>query len=163
MAIRLSTTKILDGTEAVALTTHRGSIGTDHLNVAQRPRIVVVGLEAETLNDENTAVMTLAAGDQFVPLMAIFHMEAVGVGAAANGDMHVTMGTSAGGTQLLPDTTLTSLIDLNDRFVVALTGLTDPIIGTATIYVKNIQADTTAGAGHLVDIYLIGETFTSGA
>jgi len=162
MTIRLSTTKIVSGVEATALTTHRTSVGVDHANLEAKPRVTVTGCEVETLNNEQNTAIGLSAADEFVPIYAIFQMEAVGVGAAANGDVEVTIGTSAAGTQILGTTTLTNLINLNDRFVVVLAGLTAAIAADATIYCKITTADTTAGAAHLLDLILVGETFVSG-
>jgi len=162
MTIRLSPTKVLTGVEGIALTTHRTSVGTDHANLAAKPRVVVAGCEVETLNNEQSTAIGGSAANEFVPIALIFHMEAVGVGAAANGDVVVTVGITTGGTEILGVTTLTNLIALNTRFVVALTGLTATIPADSTIYCKVTTADTTAGAGHLLDCYLIGETFVSG-
>ncbi len=162
MTIRLSATKVVDSVEAVALTTHRGSVGTDHANLAAKPRVTVTGCEVETLNNEQSTAIGGSAANEFVPIYAIFQMEAVGVGAAANGDVEITIGTSAGGTQILGATTLTNLINLNDRFVVVLAGLTAAIAANSTVYCKITSADTTAGAAHLLDLILVGETFVSG-
>lgn len=143
-------------------TTHAASSGTDHSAVAVKPRVIVTGCELETLNNEQSTAIGLAAGDEFVPIYAILHLEDVGAGAAAAGDAAITIGTSAGGTQILPATTLTGLNALNERFVIPIAGLTAAIAANSTIYCKITTADTTAGAGHLLDLYLIGETFTSG-
>jgi hypothetical protein len=114
-----------------------------------------------TLNNEQSTAIGGSAASEFVPLWAIAHLEAVG-GAGATGDAQITIGTSAGGTQILGATALTTLKDLNDRFVISLNGLTDTIPANSTIYVKVTTKDTSAGVGHLIDVYLLGETFVSG-
>jgi len=169
MTIRLSSTKTIDAAEATALTTHRTSAGTDHADVVsattelgQSERVAVTGLQMETLNNEQSTAIGGSGTDEFVPHAIIFHVEDVGAGAAANGDMQVTVGITPGGTEILGATALTNLKDLNDRYVVLITGLTDAIAGDSTLYVKNTTADTTAGAGHLCDAYILGETFVSG-
>ena len=167
--IRLSPTKVIDAAEAVLLTTHRSSVGTDHADVvaattelAESDRILVAACQMETLNNEQTANIGGLITDEYVPTAIVFHVEAVGVGAAANGDIQVTVGTTPGGVDILPITALTNLISLNDRFTVAITGLTDTIPANSDLYVKVTTADTTAGAGHLMDAYFEGTIFVSG-
>ncbi len=162
MTLRLSLTKNLSAAEAVALTTHRGSVGTDHANLAAKPRVLVAGLTIDVLNNEQSTALGLSAASEFVPRYAIAHLEAIG-GAGATGDTQITIGTSAGGTQILGATALTGVDGLNDRYVIALaTGLTATLTADSTIYCKVTTKDTTAGAGHLVDVYIVGETFVSG-
>jgi len=129
---------------------------------ATKPRVLVAGCELETLNDEESTAIGGSAANEFVPIALIFHIEDVGGGAAAAGDAEVTVGTSSGGTQILPVTVLTALNTLNERFVVPIAGLTAAISADSTIYVKVTSADSTAGVGHLLDCYVVGETFTSG-
>jgi hypothetical protein len=167
--IRLSPTKVLTAAEAVALTTHRGSDGTDHADVvtattelAESDRVLVVGCEMETINNEQSTAIGGDAANEFIPTALIFHVEDVGAGAAANGDIEVSVGISTGGTQILVATTLTNLISLNDRFEIAITGLTNTIPANSTLYVKVTAADTTAGVGHLMDTYIVGKIFVSG-
>jgi len=166
---RLSAAKNLDAAEAVALTTHRSSAGTDHADVVtnttelgELERIAVTGVHLEILNNEQSTAIGGAAANEFVPRFIIFHMEDVGVGAAANGDAQVTVGITPGGTEILGATALTNLINLNDRFVVAITGLTATMPANSTLYVKVTTADTTAGADHLCDAYVLGSVFVSG-
>jgi hypothetical protein len=160
MSIKLSSAKILTATEAVALTTHRTSLGVDHVNLATRVR--VTGLTINVLNNEQSTAIGGSASNEFVPLFAIAHMEAVG-GAGATGDTQITIGTSAGGTQILGATALTGLDGLNDHFLIALgAGLTTTLTTDSTIYCKVTTKDTSAGAGHLVDVYIVGYVFVSG-
>jgi len=168
MTIRLSTTKILSGVEATALTTHRTSNGTDHADVvtnttelAQSERVKVAAVAIDTLNDEQSTAIGGSAANEYVPSKIVGHLEAVG-GVAATGDAQITVGTSAGGTQILPATPLTGFKDLNDHFEIVISGLTDQITADSTLYVKCTTADTTAGAGHLADFYIVGEIVVSG-
>jgi len=167
MTVRFSTTKNIDTAEATALTTHRTSPGTDHSNVvanttelAPSLRVKVAGLAMDSVNEVSQAIGG-SASDQFVPVKVIAHLEAVG-GAGATGDMQITIGTSAGGTQIKGITPLTNLKDLNDHMEIGVAGLTDSIAADSTIYFKATTKDTTAGAGHLVDLYVVGEMFASG-
>jgi len=129
---------------------------------ASKPRVLVAGCELETLNDEESTAIGGSAASEFVPTLVIFHIEDVGVGAAAAGDATVTVGITTGGTEILPTTTLTGLNTLNEHFSVPVAGLTEAITADSTIYCKVTSADSTAGAGHLLDCYVVGETFTSG-
>ena len=160
MSIRLSPTKVLTGVEAVALTTHRTSIGVDHADVAETERIMVPTLAMDSVN-EVSAVIGGAAADEFAPLMAIVHLEDDGAAGGATGDMQVTMGITPGGTEVLGITATTALATLNDRFMIALTGLTATIPANSTLYVKATTRDTTA-VGYTCDIYIIGQIFVSG-
>jgi len=169
MVIRLSPTKTITSAEAVSLTTHRTSVGTDHANVvtntavlAEDERVLVAGCEMETLNNEQNTAIGGSAANEFVPSEIVFQVEDVGVGAVANGDVEVSCGITTGGTEILPATTLTNLIALNDRFVAVITGLTATIPADSSLYVKVTTADTTAGAGHLMDAYIKGTIFVSG-
>jgi len=162
MSIKLSPAKTLTGVEAVALTTHRTSVGVDHTNLAVMPRVLVPGLTINILNHELSTAIGLSAGSEFVPRIAIAHMEAIS-GAGATGDTQITIGTSAAGTQILTATALTGLIALNSHFIIALgTAVTATLTADSTIYCKVTTKDTSAGAGHLLDVYILGEVFVSG-
>jgi len=162
MSIKLSPAKTLTGVEAVALTTHRTSVGVDHTNLAVKPRVLVAGLTIDVLNNEQSTAIGLSAANEFVPLFAIAHLEAIG-GAGATGDTQITIGTSSGGTQILTATALTGLDGLNDHFLIPLgTAVTATLTADSTIYCKVTTKDTSAGAGHLVDVYIVGEVFVSG-
>ena len=162
MTLKLSSAKSLTAVEAAALTLHRSSAGIDHADVAEKPRVLVAGLTIDILNNEQSTAIGLSAGSEFVPRFAIAHLEAIG-GAGATGDTQITIGTSTGGTQIIGATALTGVDGLNDHFLIALaTGLTATLTADSTIYVKVTTKDTSAGAGHLVDVYIVGETFVSG-
>jgi len=57
---------------------------------------------------------------------------------------------------------LTNLISLNQHFVAVIDGLTSTMLADGTLYVKVTTADTTAGAGHLLDAYILGTIVVSG-
>jgi len=130
--------------------------------LAEGDRVLVAGCEMETLNNEQSTAMGGSAANEFVASAIVFHVEAVGVGAAANGDIAVTVGTTTGGTEILGITTLTNLISLNDHFIAVIDGLTVTIPANSTLYVKVTSADTTAGAAHLMDAYVVGDVFPTG-
>lgn len=142
---------------------------SDNANYAQTrqdlrmQRLAITGLAVDTLNDEVSAALGGVAADLFVPQKLIVHLEDVGAGAAATGDFEITVGTATGGTQILTATACTNCKDLNDCFTIAFAGLQDAIAGNATIFVKCTTKDTSAGAGHLADAYLIGELIVAGA
>lgn len=149
--IRMSPTLVVDAAGIEAMTTE----------LAESDRVLVAGCQMDALNDEQTANIGGAAADEYVPTAIVFHVEEV-VGVAANGDIQVSAGITPGGTEILPATPLLNLISLNDRFTVAITGLTDTIPANSDLYVKVTTADTTAGAGHLMDAYFEGTIFVSG-
>lgn len=184
MSIRLSPTTVLDSVEATALTTHRSSVGTDHANVgvndthvagdgsdhtdvatsttelAQEQRVKVSTLAMDSVNEVSQAIGGSAA-NEFVPTEIVVHLEDDGAAGGATGDMQITVGTSAGGTQILGATATTNLDTLNDRFTIAITGLTAAIAADSTLYVKATTRDTTA-VGYTCDIYIRGQVFVSG-
>lgn len=121
-------------------------------------RVVVSGMEVETLNNEQSTAIGGAATDQWCPTTAIIQMVDVGEGTAANGDVQMSIGITAGGTQILAATALTNLIAINTKFVIDLSAVVKPAIpANSTVYVKVTTADTTAGAGHLANAYIYGK------
>lgn len=131
----------------------------DALNVlAGRKRVLVESLAIDTINDEQTVAIGGVATKQFAPLFAIVQMVDVGSGAAATGDTDISIGISTGGTQILAATECTGLIGINTKKVIDLSAVVKPAIpANSTIYVKVTTADATAGAGHLANVYIVGE------
>lgn len=156
MTIRLSPTKNITSTEAVSLSDHRVGDGDEHKHIENKLRVVLTGLDVTTLNDEVSMSIDKSNIDEFIPMSVIAHMSSVN-GAAATGDIQITMGTTPGGTDIISTTTLTSLIGLNNRFVIKLSGVIATIPAGGTIYCKVVTQDSSAGNGHLSDIYVIGE------
>lgn len=94
-----------------------------------------------------TGVINGISTDQFIPTNLLFRVTAVG-GAALNGNCQVTVGTGAGGTQILIATELTNLIALNSTFAIPIAGLiAAPILANATLHCSTVFADTSAGTG----------------
>lgn len=94
-----------------------------------------------------TGTLNGISTDQFIPTNLLFRVTAVG-GAALNGNCQITAGVSAGGTQILIATELTSLIALNSTYSIPITGLiAAPILANAVIHVSTVFADTSAGTG----------------
>jgi len=102
------------------------------------------GLALRTLNNEVAAVLNGTAAKKFIPEGIDFVVTAI-TGAPA-GNAIVTVGTTAGGTQILPATSLTGLNAVGETFPVQITGILPSIAGTATLYVKCTTADTGAGS-----------------
>ena len=145
-----------------ALDTLDTDIATVSAIVEGRRKIKVEDLAIDALNDEQTVAIGGSAGSEFCPITAIFHLKAVGA-VGATGNTEITIGILAGGTEVLAATTLTGLSVLNDKFIVDLSAIVKAAIAAdGDIFVKVTSADTTADAGHLVDVHIIGETFTSG-
>lgn len=94
---------------------------------------------------ETTAALSGTAGQDFAPEQITIHLTAVG--APLNGNTQITLGTTSGGTQILPATPLTGLTALNQTFSIVLTGSFPAIAGNATLYLNVTSADTGAGTG----------------
>ena len=136
-----------------------GSIA-DALNIAAKSkRVVVADVSVETLGDEQTVALGGLSTEHFSPITSIVHMTAVGEGNAANGDLAISIGITTGGTEILAATVVTGLIGINTKKVIDLSSVVKPALpANSTIYVKVTTKDTTAGAGHLADVYINGET-----
>jgi hypothetical protein len=136
----------------------QGDFVSDVLNNAgDRLRVKVAGISPETLNNEQSTALGGSALNQWAPLFAVFHMEDVGVGVAANGDVQMSIGITTGGTEILAATALTNLIAIDTKFIMDLSAVVKPALpANSTIFVKVTTADTTAGADHFVDAYIEG-------
>jgi len=100
------------------------------------------------------AALNGTAGGQFLPKELIFRCTA---GAALNGDVTVTVGTAAGGTQLLVATQLTGLDTADEIFRIPLAGEMPNILGNATLYCDVTIADTGGGATGTMELWIKGE------
>lgn len=104
----------------------------------------VAGANVLTLNGNAT--------NQFIPKELVF----MGLTATAlNGDIELTVGTSVGGTQILPITPLTGLNTVSEKFVITLTGLLPAIAGNASLDITVTTADT--GTTGTMSAYIRGE------
>ena len=104
----------------------------------------VAGANVLTLNGN--------VGNQFIPKELVF----VGLTASAlNGDIELTVGTSVGGTELLPITPLTGLNTVGEKFVIPMTGLMPAILGNAALDITVTTADT--GTTGTMSAYIRGE------
>jgi hypothetical protein len=109
-----------------------------------RCRITAIDLKALAAY---TGITNGISTDRFIPTNLIFRVTAVG-GAALTGDTFVSVGTSAGGTQILPITQLTGLIGLNTSFSVPIAGLVNvAILANSVLHCSITTADTSAGTG----------------
>ncbi|MDD5542867.1 MAG: hypothetical protein PHX83_06800 [Acidobacteriia bacterium] len=102
------------------------------------------GLALRTLNNEVSAALNGTATKKFIPEGIDFVVTAIT--GAPNGDAIVTVGTTAGGTQILPATSLTGLNAVGETFPIQITGILPSIAGTGTLYVKCTTADTGGGS-----------------
>jgi hypothetical protein len=140
------------------------ALTTCYTTVGARQLVKVSDVVIRTLNNEQSTAMGGSAANQFCPTHAVVHLKAVGVGAAANGDVQISIGTSTGGTQIKTAGAATGLTGLNAKFIFDLTGAVKAAIPcNSTVYVKVTTADTTAGVGHLADVYLYGDVVVGGA
>lgn len=138
------------------------SLNVVNATVGARRIVKIEDLAIPTLNNEKSKAVGGSATEQLCPVAAMVHLKAVGTGTAASGDVEISIGTSAGGTQIKTAGAATGLTGLNGKFVFDLTGgLKAAIAGNATFYAKVTTADTTAGAGHLADVYVICEVIGS--
>ena len=99
-------------------------------------------------------VMTLNGnvGNQFIPKELVF----VGLTATAlNGDIALTVGTSVGGTQILPITLLTGLNTVGEKYVISVAGLLPACLGNAALDITVTTADT--GTSGTMSAYIRGE------
>jgi hypothetical protein len=95
-----------------------------------------------------TAVINGISTDSFVPTNLVGRLTAVAGGL--NGNLQITVGTSVGGTQILPATPLTGLTAINNTFSIPVSGLVAAaILANATLHTSTTFADTGAGTGTL--------------
>jgi hypothetical protein len=110
---------------------------------------LAVGVASMAINikavAETSAALSGGAGQDFAPEQITVHLTTVG--APLNGDAIIKVGTSSGGSQILPVTTLTGLTGLNQTYQIVLTGAFPAIAGNATIYLNVTTADTGGGTG----------------
>ena len=79
------------------------------------------------------------AAQQFTPTEAIFICETA---TALNGDTQITIGTTAGGTQILIATTLTGLTTVGEKFNIPLAGILPAIAGASALDITITSADS---------------------
>ena len=87
----------------------------------------------------NALVAPGAAAQQFTPTELVFQCLTA---AALNGDIEVTVGTAAGGTQILPITALLNLATVGQKFVVLVHGLIPAVAGASALDITVTTADT---------------------
>lgn len=131
-------------------------------DAGERLRVRVQNVAINTLNNEKSVALGGVASKQWAPTHAIVQMVDVGAGAAATGDFEITIGITSGGTQILAATACTGVIAINTKLVIDLSAVVKPALpASSTVYVKVTTADSTAGAGHLADVYLVGEVIAT--
>ncbi|MEA3225123.1 MAG: hypothetical protein U9Q07_04170 [Planctomycetota bacterium] len=87
----------------------------------------------------NALVAPGAAAQQFTPTSIEFQCLTA---TALNGDTEVTVGTAAGGTQILPITVLTGLSTVGQKFVINVHGLIPAVAGASALDITITTADT---------------------
>jgi len=107
----------------------------------------VLVLPLQTLNHEHSAALDGTALKAFMPRrIQVFCRTATLAGDLPTGDAQITVGTGAGGTQLLPATALTGLNVVGESVEILLAGIFLAIAGNATLFAKVTTADTKGGA-----------------
>jgi hypothetical protein len=102
----------------------------------------------------NALALDGAAANQFVPKELVFVCTA---GAALNGDVTVSVGTTPGGAEIMAATPLTGLNAAGLIFRIALTGLMPDIAGNAAMDCTVTIADTGGGATGTMTAMIIGD------
>ena len=102
----------------------------------------------------NAVTLNGGASRAFLLKEAIFVCTA---GAALNGDVTVSLGTTAGGAEIMAATQLTGLDTAGETFRIAMTGEIVAIAGNAALDCTVTVADTGGGATGTMTCYLIGE------
>ena len=120
----------------------------------------VAYVKADVAADLKAAVQTNAAlgGDgsgHFAPQRIVVHLLTL-TGGALNGDAQITVGTSAGGTQILGATALTGLDAADDVFIIDLTGHFDAILDNATLHVEVTSIDSGGATGTTTTVTIEG-------
>jgi len=87
----------------------------------------------------NALVAPGAAAQQFTPTSLEFQCLTA---TALNGDIEVTVGTAAGGTQILPITALLNLATVGQKFVILVHGLIPAVAGASALDITVTTADT---------------------
>jgi len=108
------------------------------------------------LNDDVSGALPGSASDAWHPTLLIVNITAIT--GAANGDAEITVGTSAGGTQILTATALTDLNAVGEVIAIDLTGATKAAIAANdTIHVRCTTIDTGAGTVLTATCNIYGE------
>jgi hypothetical protein len=120
----------------------------DHSEVRGSAAIDMVAL------GNNAVALNGGASRAFLLKEAIFVCTA---GAALNGDVTVSLGTTAGGAEIMGATQLTGLDAAGETFRIAMTGEVVAIAGNDALDCTVTIADTGGGATGTMTCYLIGE------
>lgn len=155
MTTRLSPTVVLPATEVTALSAHRVNAAVYHGQV----RAVSAAIDVKAVAPGAAINLGGLVGEHFCLKSIIFTINA-NAGGALNGDVQVTVGTTAGGTQLMAAVPLTGLIALNSTFRLNFTGAEVLMLGNSDVFVNVTTADTSAGGitGTML-AYVCGDTF----
>lgn len=155
MTTRLSPTVTLPATEVTALVNHRNSATVYHGQV----RAVSAAIDVKAAAP-GAAINLGGLVSEHVCLKSIVFTINANAGGALNGDMQVTVGTSAGGVQLAAALPLTGLIALNSTFRLNFTGAEVLMLGNSDVFVNVTSADTSAGGitGTML-AFIEGDTF----
>lgn len=116
------------------------------------PGITRTGINLKTLG-AYTAVLTGSALKLFVPLHTVITCTSAN---ALVGDAEITIGTTLGGTEILPATPITDVTHVGESTVVGMLGKFDAIAGNATIYYTVTKVDT--GVAGIIQIKIEGTT-----
>jgi hypothetical protein len=115
-----------------------GATGWTDLGATYQSEECSATINVKTLG-ANALTAPGAAAQQFTPT------EFIGIITAANamvGDMAITIGTSAGGTQIAAITILTGLNTVGEKFIIHFDGLLPAIAGASALDISVTTADT---------------------
>lgn len=126
------------------VTAHIANVSNPHSVTAAQLGIASAFTECSaTINVKTVGANALtapgAAAQQFTPT------EFIGIITAANamnGDMAITIGTTAGGTEIAAITILTGLNTVGEKFVIHFDGLLPAIAGASALDISVTTADT---------------------
>jgi hypothetical protein len=108
----------------------------------EAPSVAAVTESLDLTTVANHAVaLPLPVGVSCLPSRVV-----VSCNAIMTGDSKIKVGTSAGGEQILAETTLTGLTAVGTSLVVPLSGVLPRLAGNATVYVRVSGVDTSVGA-----------------
>lgn len=112
------------------------------------------GIDLKAIANYTAAINGLST-DFFVPTELVFRMTAA-AGAAMNSNATITVGSTVGGTQILPLTSLVGLTTINNTFSIPIAGLIAVVLTAAqTLHCSVTFADTSAGTAS-VELFVNG-------
>ena len=126
--------RLAKGAAGQALVMNAGATAQEWATVNAFATKAAVDLHAVA---QHTAVLNGGAAQLFVPVRIVVQATTV-----MTGDVEITVGTTAGGTEILGATPLTNLTAIDEVFTIALAGALPTIAGNGTVHFAVTGADT---------------------